>query len=174
MQTFSLVPACKNKLQSSTRSARSPRARSTSRSHSRTHSRTQQPIRPATWRLSSSEAPLLSRWMSFLERRAPDESSLYCLGDWVDLVAQYIGKSEAVDASVTTFLRGTAAFVSKTEQNFAAAHESKIVTLRALRLTLADNSQLADNRAALIATKLLIASEVSISSLTTIDRQLTS
>lgn len=106
---------------------------------------------------STIESSLLPHWLSYLEN---GDSSLYCLGDWVDIVQQYIGRSEIVDAAVIAVISGAVAYSSRKEQDIATARESNINALRVLRLSLSRYSQGTDSRGALVATKLLYIAEV--------------
>ncbi|KAF3768829.1 hypothetical protein M406DRAFT_327247 [Cryphonectria parasitica EP155] len=106
------------------------------------------------------QASLLSLWLSYLESGPSGESSLYCMGDWMDIVQRYIGRGDVVDAAVIAIVSGARALSSRAEEDIATASESNINALRVLRLSLAKDNQESDSRMALVATKLLYIAEI--------------
>lgn len=94
---------------------------------------------PASER-EATEAPLINRpentllplWLSYLQDASGDESSIYCIGNCVDIVQQYIGRSDVVDAAVFAVIAGSRAFSSRNEEDIATAHEANIIALQSL------------------------------------------
>lgn len=172
MQTFNLVPANKRPAGSSSSKGSSKKDSGKSRRKTPDPSATTNPDmwqdHPADWQadtLEEEDAPsLLMDWLSFLvgadNSFSGHESALYCLGDWVDTVQEYVGQNEVVDSAVTAVLCGAAAFRDRTEESVVRARESNMNALRMLRLSLSENGQRADSRGALVATKLLDLAEV--------------
>lgn len=110
----------------------------------------------------SPETTLLPLWVSYLQDKSGDESSLYCTGDCVDIVQQYIGRSDVVDAAVFAVIAGAGAFRTGKDEDIAAAHEANIAALQELRSSLSSDCHGADSAGALVATKLLCFAEVCI------------
>lgn len=109
---------------------------------------------------SAPETSLLALWLSYVGL-GPEESSLYCSGDWVDAVQRYIGRSEVVDAAVMSLVSGAVAFGSREGEDITTARETNISALQTLRLSLSKDSQGAEgSRGPLVATKLLYIAEV--------------
>lgn len=107
---------------------------------------------------SLNNSSLLPIWSAYLQNEG-HETSLYCLGDWIDVVQQYVDRHEVVDAAVMAVLAGSTAFSSGQVDEFQNAREVNIQALQLLRFSLDKDSQ--DSRPALVATKLLYIAEVS-------------
>lgn len=186
MQTFNLVPASRKPSASGGKSSGGKGGGSSSSSSSKKPARRSDSKRTSgpsvttgaaeTWEdptadwdphsniIEEEGSSLFLDWLAFLGDAggsfSSQESALYCLGDWVDSVAQYVGQNGVVDAAVTAVLCGAAAFRERTEENVVMARESNMNALRVLRLSLSEDRQTADSRGALVATKLLDLSEV--------------
>lgn len=88
---------------------------------------------------------LLQSWQSILRDNlnlfSAQESLLYCLGDWLDVVYQHIGQSSVVDAAVMALLCVVTSSRDPTPLNIDAATEAYINALQMLRQLLSKHTQ---------------------------------
>lgn len=88
---------------------------------------------------------LLQSWQSILrDNPAPfstQESPLYCLGDWLDVVQEHVGQSSVVDAAVRALLCAVTSSRDPAPLNIDAATEAYINALQMLRHSLSNYTQ---------------------------------
>lgn len=82
---------------------------------------------------SSAATRLYQRWISFNDVVSAGCDTTYVMGDWFELIPQFIGRSSAVDAAFDCFLNSIAAFINRTSENFTKIYGSNATALKRVR-----------------------------------------
>jgi hypothetical protein len=89
---------------------------------------------------SSSSMALCQRWISFTEMISTGLDTRFVLGDWMELVAQWIGPDETVDSALECFLHSSVAYVNSTDDNLVLTDKCNLRALRSIRAAILSGS----------------------------------